>query len=298
MGLGWWRRDDSRGSALIVLVRKRGGVIAHFRTSTAITRFGGLEVVVLPSSAGIGMTTVMAKLIERMHSPRKVVIAVVLVFMQPAYVRIVFVTWRSGPSKSGMRGRKIRPEVARWWWRRPRREGVRSRIRQLGLERVVCKGWTFATLILPSTLRAKFCATPTGDMITAVLGLYHGFTAVAALPRFALRRLFDGEQGGVIIARALGLVMPPAVARPANLNLATATLTLPSPALGAHLLKLQQLTASSWWAGPVAPASVLLELLIPLIFEVGIKQLVHRLSGDVIIGAAPRWHVMLRIGEW
>jgi hypothetical protein len=34
----------------------------------------------------------MAKLIERMHSPRKVVIAVVLVFMQPAYVCIVFVT--------------------------------------------------------------------------------------------------------------------------------------------------------------------------------------------------------------
>jgi hypothetical protein len=88
MGLWWGRGDDSRGSAVVVLVRERGSVIAHFRTSTAITRFGGLKIVVVPSSAKIGM----AKLIERMHSPRKVVIAVVLVFMQPAYVCIVFVT--------------------------------------------------------------------------------------------------------------------------------------------------------------------------------------------------------------
>lgn len=134
-------------------------------------------------------------------------------------------------------------------------------------------------------------------MSTAVLDIHRGFAAVAALPRFPLRRLFDDEQGGVIIARALGLVMPPAVARRANLGPATATPTLPAPAFGTYLLKLQQLTASPRRAGPVTPASVLLELLIPLIFEVGIKQLANRLSGDVIIGAAPRWHVLLRIGE-
>jgi hypothetical protein len=298
MGLWWWRRDDSCGSAVIVVVRKRGGVIAHFWTSTAITRFGGLEIVVLLSSARIGMTTVMAKLIERMHSPREVVIAVVLVFMQPAYVRIVFVTWRPGPSKSGMRRRKIWSEVSRWRWRRPRREGVRSRIRQLALKRVVCKRGTFATLPLPSTLWAEFGTTPTGDMSTAVLDIHRGFAAVAALPRFPLRRLFDDEQGGVIIGGALGLVMPPAVTRRANLGPTTATPTLPAPAFRAHLLKLQQLTASPRRAGPVTPASVLLELLIPLIFKGGIKQLVNRLSRDVILGAAPRWHVVLRIGEW
>lgn len=83
MGLWWRRRNDSCSSAVIVLVRKRAGEIAHVRTSTAITRFGGLEIVVLPSSARISMATVMAKLVKRMHSPRKVVIAMV-VFMQAA----------------------------------------------------------------------------------------------------------------------------------------------------------------------------------------------------------------------
>jgi predicted membrane-bound dolichyl-phosphate-mannose-protein mannosyltransferase len=134
-------------------------------------------------------------------------------------------------------------------------------------------------------------------MSTAVLDIHRGFAAVAALARFPLRRLFDGEQGGIIIARALGLVMPPAVARRANLGPATATPTLPASAFGAHLLKLQQLTASPRRAGLVVPASVLLELLIPLIFEVGIKQLVNGFSGDVIVGAAPRWHMVLWIGE-
>jgi hypothetical protein len=296
MGLWGWRGDDSCGSAVIVLVRERGSVVAHFRTPATITRFGGLEIVVLPSTAKLSVATVIAKLIERMHSSRKMVITMVL-FMQPAYVRIVFVTWRSGSSKRGVRRRKIRPKVARWRWRWPRREGIASRIRRIDLKRVVCEKWAFTTLPLPSTLRAEFGTTPTGDMTTAVLDLHHGFAAVATLPRFPFCHLLDGEQRGVIITRAFRLVMPPGVARGANLGPATATPALPARAFEAHILTLQQRTAPPRRTSRGGSASVLLELLIPLLLEAGIEQLVNGFGGDIVISAAARWHVVLRIGE-
>jgi len=89
MGLrGRWG-DDGCGSAMIVLVHKRGAVVSIVGAPATVTRHGGfVKVVVLPSPVKIGMAAVMAKGVKGVHPSREMVVTVLV---QPAYVGVFLI---------------------------------------------------------------------------------------------------------------------------------------------------------------------------------------------------------------
>ena len=137
-------------------------------------------------------------------------------------------------------------------------------------------------------------------MVAAFLELDSGGAVETALPAFALSRLGEPQRGfvfGAVAAR-----VPFAVAGVADLGAAAAAFPILTTCVGAaggvhvDLRRFDPLAAATGRAVYAVFGGEFMVFLVPFHLEAEVEQLLHVFQGNVVLGAAPRRHV-LGIGD-
>lgn len=131
-------------------------------------------------------------------------------------------------------------------------------------------------------------------MIRAFLHLHHGLATATALLSFRAGAL--EKACGIVVLRAVVILVPLATAGWADLGPAVGASAVPAAVFGAQILGSEQLSAAPRWAIYAVLGYVVEVLLVPLPLEAGIEQVLNVLERDSVIGATPGGHVQ-RIGQ-
>ena len=127
-------------------------------------------------------------------------------------------------------------------------------------------------------------------MITTLLQLNHSPTVITPLPTSLFRRLKQLIR--LLILRTILRPMPFPITQTTHLRLAPSALPILPSILLVHIPRLDPLPAPSRGAVDAVLGGELLEFSVPVLLEVDVEELLHVLEGDVVRGAAFRWHVL------
>jgi hypothetical protein len=159
----------------------------------------------------------------------------------------------------------------------------------MGVRGFVVEPRTVTRLPLQSTDHAKLSCTAAGHVVTTFLQLDHGRAIEAFLPAFLLGSI-DELLGSRIFGAVSGQVSL-VIADGTDLCAALFALAYLSAMLDCDMTRLNPFATVLTDAVDSVLGLVFEKLSIPVLLEVLVEQLVHVLQIDVIIRAAPWWHV-------